>query len=145
MSEPRSSAGLAGPGMMLLSAVIFGYFGFTTSFVHTSAITGQLLIYVPMLEWTLKVTAILFAISGVAAFLRPLEANLLFCVAGLFSALLFVAVAVMDFADKQHMVMSPVLLLIFAAWNGFGSWSGLKAVIALRPVHDSDERTIGAP
>ena len=144
MTEPRSSAALAGPGIMLLSAVIFGYFGFTTNFVPHSVKTGQLLIYVPMLEWTLKVTAIAFGISGVAAFVRPLEANLLFCVAGLLSALLFVAVAVMDFADKQHTVMSPVLLLIFAAWNGFGSWSGLRAVLSLKPSRSADDRTFGA-
>ena len=145
MSGPRTSGALAGPGIMLLSAVIFGYFGFTTTFVPTSAITGKLLIYVPMLEWTLKVTAIAFAVSGVMVFVQPLPANLLYCVAGLLSAVMFVVVAAMDIADKQHMVMSPVLLLIFAAWNGFGSWTGLKAVLHIQSSRSSGGQTFGPP
>ena len=29
----------------------------------------------------------------------------------------------------------PVLLAIFAAWNGYGAWTGLKAVLSVRAQH----------
>ena len=46
----------------------------------------------------------------------------------------------MDVLDRQHMAMHPVLLGIFAVWNGYGSWTGLRAVVArqsARPHQDA--------
>ena len=131
MTQYERSAMLTGPGIMLLSAAIFGYFGFSTTFLHHSAITGKLLIYVPILDYTLKGCAVGFLLSGLITFVKPLPGNLLFSLLGLLSALSFLLVAFLDFSDKQHQVMSPLLLLIFAAWNGIGSWQGLKASLTL--------------
>jgi hypothetical protein len=130
MSESPQRSMLAGPAIMLLSAAIFGYFGFATSFIHHSAITGKLLLYVPILEWTLKVSAIAFLVSGILTFVTPVGGNLLYSVVGILSAVGFLVVAVMDVADTQHQVMSPLLLIVFAAWNGYGSWIGLSAVLS---------------
>ncbi len=116
-----------GIGIMLLSALIFGYFGFSTAFVHHSSITGKLLIYVPILEWTLKGVTIAFVLSAVITLINPLLGNLLYSIVGLLTAVLFIIVAIMDIADTQHMVMSPIVLILFAAWNGFGSWAGIVA------------------
>jgi hypothetical protein len=134
MSEQQSQrgVGLAGPVIMLISAALFGYFGFTTRFVATSGVTGQLLIYVPMLEWTLKISAIAFLICAGVVVIAPVIGNVIYSLVGLVGAVMFVLVAIMDLADQQHMVMSPLWLLVFAAWNGYGSWTGLQAVLALR-------------
>ena len=55
--------GFSGPGVMLISAALFGYFGFYTSW-NTTGITGQFLPFVAIIEWSLKGGAIGFAISG---------------------------------------------------------------------------------
>ena len=123
---------LAGPGMMILSAAIFGYFGFSTSWNYYSVINGQFLLFVALLDWTLKVSAIAFLVSAVITYVHTLAGNILFGVVGLFGAILLLAIAGMDFLDKQHTAMSPLLLLIFAAWNGFASFSGLKEIINAR-------------
>jgi hypothetical protein len=134
MAEPPkfqlTQAGLTGPGMMLLSAAIFGYFGFGMTWIHTSAITGQFLLFVALLDWTLKVTAIAFAVSGILTMLHARAGNMLYSIAGLLSAILFVVVAMLDMADKQHTAISPIILLIFAAWNGYGAWQGLRMLLA---------------
>jgi len=119
---------LSGPGMMLLSAAIFGYFGFAVTWLSTGS-GGQFLLFVAILEWTLKVTAIVFLVSGLLTVVRPWLGNLLYSLAGLASAASFAVVLILDLMDSQHQAISPLLLLIFAAWNGFGSWSSLRAVL----------------
>lgn len=143
MDQSRSPVSLAGPGIMLISAAIFGYFGFTSSFIYHSASTGQLLIYVPLLDWTLKATAIAFLVSGLLTFKLPLLGNTIYATVGLLSAVMFLVVAMLDFADKQHTVMSPLLLLVFAAWNGYGSWLSLREIIAARRTpHDQIDQSL---
>jgi len=145
MDQSRQSAMLAGPGIMLISAAIFGYFGFTTTFVYHSAATGQLLIYVPMLDWTLKVTAVAFLVCGLVTFKAPVIGNLAYGVFGVCSAIMFVIVAVLDFADQKHTVMHPLLLLVFAAWNGYGSWTALRELMAARRAAPRDAETTDPP
>ena len=134
MGERTVGSMLAGPGIMLLSAAIFGYFGFAITWIHHST-TGQFLLFVALLDWTLKGSAIGFGMAAVLTFVKPPLGNLLYGVIGLLGAVLFVVVAGMDYVDKQHTALHPVLLLIFAAWNGYGSWTGLKAVLAERARH----------
>lgn len=121
----------AGPGIMLLSAAIFGYFGFSTGF-NPRGTSGQLLVYVPILEWTLKGSAVLFLLSAGLAWVAPRPGHLLYAVVGLVGAVLLLLVAALDFLDPVHTVFSPVLLVIFALWNGFGSLSGLGEVLGRR-------------
>lgn len=116
---------------MLLSAGIFAYFGFATTWIYTG-VNGQFLLFVALLDWTLKITAIAFAISTVLTFASAFVGNLLYAIAGVLSAIMFVIVAILDIMDAQHTAMSPLLLFIFAAWNGYGSWTGLQETLALR-------------
>jgi len=122
--------GFAGPAIMFVSALIFGYFGFSTSFIHTGS-NGQLLFYVPLLEWTLKVSAVAFVACGLITLRDARLGNFLYAAIGLLGSLALVTVAVMDFLDTQHTVMSPVILLLFAAFNGYCSWHGLRVALAV--------------
>jgi len=123
---------LAGPGIMLLSAAIFGYFGFYVGPTSYNAL-GQFILFFAMLQWTLKATTIGFVIAAVLTFAAPIAGNLIFSLVGVISALFFVAIAVLDVMDQQNAAAAPpVLLILFAAWNGYGSWSGLKMVLTLR-------------
>ena len=131
MERTETTSGLAGPGIMLLSAGLFGYFGFTSQWISTGA-NGQYLFFVDLLEWTLKGSAVLFLLSALLTFVQPLAGNIAYGVTGLLGAVLLVAVAVLDFLDPNHMVMSLLLLLLFAAWNGYGSWTSLRAILLSR-------------
>ena len=116
------NAGFAGPGMMLFSAALFGYFGFTLS--------GPALPSWAILQWTLRGSAIVFAATAALSFVRPWAANLLYSVAGLIGAALLLLVLVIDLLDTTNPpLVSPYLLVLFAAFNGYGSWTGLRALL----------------
>ena len=53
-NDRTAAAGLAGPGVMFLSAAIFGYFGFGVTWL-TTGVNGQYLLFVALFEWTLKI------------------------------------------------------------------------------------------
>jgi hypothetical protein len=114
---------------MFLSAAVFGFFGFTFSWNHIG-VNNQFLLFVALLEWTLKGSCLVFALSGALALVKPAAGNLLYAFGGLAGAAMFLVVAVMDWLDSQHTALHPVVLLLFAAWNGYGSWTGLRAVLA---------------
>jgi hypothetical protein len=130
MSQPNPD--LAGPGIMLLSAALFGYFGFATTWL-TMGNNGQFLLFVAILEWTLKISAVGFLIAAIITGIRPVAGNVLYAVISLLGAVAFLVVLVMDVMDKQHMVLHPVLLAIFAGWNGYGALTSLKQLLTARP------------
>ncbi len=124
----------AGPGAMLFSALIFGYFGYGITWIHQSGITGQTLPYVVLLDWTLKVSSIAFVVAALVTLVSAIAGNFLYSTVSLVGGVLFVVVAIWDFTDTQHQAMSPILVLIFGLWNGFGAVSGLRqALAAMKP------------
>lgn len=131
MDQSRSGMSLAGPGIMFISAAIFGYFGFTSNFNYTG-VNGEFLLFVALLDYTLKISAIAFFLTGVLTFVAPVAGNLFYSIVGLLSAVLFVVIAVLDIADTQHTAMHPFLLFLFAAWNGYGSWASLREIMAAK-------------
>ncbi len=123
----------AGPVVMLLSAAIFGFFGFYRDWSAPFP-DGKVILFMVLLGWTLRISAGVFLLSGILALAKPVLGNLLYALAGIGSAGLFVVVAVMDVTDTDHMIMpyGVVVLLLFAAWNGFGSWSALRSILGSR-------------
>lgn len=146
-TTPTASASRSNVFFMLLSAGIFLFFGFGTSWNYTG-VNGQFLLFVALLDWTLKLTGIAFGASALVTLANGFLGNLLYSAFGLGSAIMFVIVGIMDIMDTQHTAMSPLLLFIFAAWNGYGSWSGLQEVLtasAARSPDDVHSRSQGAP
>jgi hypothetical protein len=130
---------------MLLSAGIFGYFGFSTTWLYTG-VNGQFLLFVALLDWTLKITAVAFGLAVVLTFILPWLGHAVYAVFGLLGAIMFVVVAILDIMDTQHTAMSPLLLFIFAAWTGYGSWTGLQEVLSQRAASAAnDPRRIADP
>ena len=132
MSErPRD---LAGPTIMLVSALLFGFMGFFAINWSTPGVGGQVVLFRVLLGWTLKISAVLFGAGALLTFVSPVVANGIYAVTGVVGAGLFVVVAVMDIADKQHGIApyAPFLLFVFAAWNGYASWTSLAALLASR-------------
>jgi hypothetical protein len=144
MADRTPSGPLSGPGVMLLSAAIFGYFGFSVAWLTTGN-NGEFLLYVAILEWTLKVTAIAFLAAALLAFASPLAGNLVYSVVGLLGALALLVVLVLDIADQQHTAISPILLIIFIGWNGYGSWMGLRAALEQQSLHKAEQSGIHPP
>ena len=138
MSEERGGSILAGPGVMLLSAAIFGYFGFMTVFPELDA-DGDPIPLVVTLKWTLRMSAIAFLATGLLVLAKPLPANLLFGGLGLVSAVMLAIIGVWDLASPFASGIPPVLLFIFAVWNGLSSLSGLQAALRMRAPRDTFE------
>jgi hypothetical protein len=135
MSQARHSGLLAGPFIMFISAAIFGYFGFFIGLTSTTS-TGNVVFLFGLLMWTLRIAAIGFLLSGLLTFIAPVGGNLLYAVTGLLTAAGFVLVGILDIADDQHAAaLPPALAFLFAAWNGYGAWSGLRSVLVLTQAH----------
>jgi hypothetical protein len=112
---------------MLVSAAIFGYFGWMTVWAQ------QLLPMTAILKWSLRIGSIAFAVAAGLAFAGGMLGPLLYAVAGVVTSILFVVVAVMDWANATHSTgIPPFLLLLFAAWNGYGSVAAIAEVRAGR-------------
>lgn len=121
---------LTGPAIMVLSALIFGFFGFR---MGVTASDGKVVLFFALLTWTLRISAILFALSAVVTLAMPVVGNLLYALVGVVGAGLFVVVVVMDIADRNYTAsVHPVILILFAVWNGYGSWLALRAILARR-------------
>jgi hypothetical protein len=130
----RRAAAAEGPLVMLLSAAIFGFFGFFYVNWNSPGVTGDPVFFRVLLGLTLKTTAILFAACAAITVVKPFVGNLLYFLGGSVSAVLFLAVAAMDIVDDKHgfMPYGEFVLIIFAAWNGYGSWSSLRKILAAR-------------
>ena len=120
----------AGPIVMLFSAAMFGYFGFYV--MKPVSTSGQPILFMVLLTWTLRISAALFLLSALLTVVRPILGNLLYSLAGVVGAGLFVVVVVMDLTDPKNQTISPILLLLFAAWNGYGSWLSLRSILGSR-------------
>lgn len=127
----QKTDGLTGPAIMILSALIFGFVGFYFRWTTRDA-DGQFVLFPALLGWTLRGSAVLFLASAGLTVVRPVIGNLMYALVGVVGAGLFVVVAVMDIADEKHDAFPPIILLIFAAWNGFGSWTSLRSVLSVR-------------
>jgi hypothetical protein len=155
MTEPTrqsapGSAALAGPGMMILSAAIFGYFGFMTMFPEIDSTTGKVIPLVVTLKWTLRVSAVAFFAAALATVAKPVAGNLLYAGLGVVSAIALAVVGVWDLTSTYYSGIHPFLLFLFAAWNGYSSWSSLRVLLRYRAASgsvggDSGERPFAPP
>ncbi len=68
---PDKEGQLAGPAIMVLSAMIFGFFGFRMS---ATAADGEFVLFFALLTWTLRISAGLFVLSAGLTFVVPVAA-----------------------------------------------------------------------
>ncbi|MEE9129033.1 MAG: hypothetical protein V3T84_03375 [Phycisphaerales bacterium] len=135
MTQRSYSNALTGPGMMFLSAAIFGFFGFMMVFPEIASTTGKLIPMVVTLKWTLRAAAVAFLLSAVLSMANPRAGEILYAGVSLISAGLFAVVAVWDLMTPQYVSgVHWFLLLVFAAWNGFGSYSSLREILNARRI-----------
>jgi hypothetical protein len=116
----RPAPDVLGP---LISAAIFGYFGFLSD--TTSQVTNSAGETVPLwigALWILRLSTLLFAGAAGLAMARIPMAGLASGVAGLAATLGLLVILVWDQVDRQHYFACPGwLLAIFIVWNGYHS------------------------
>lgn len=113
---------------LFLSTGVFGYFGFfATDWAHERLTSGELLPMIVLFKWTLRLSAIGFGVALLLAFAKRRESELLSGLVGVLGAIAFVAVGAWAMATGLSPGLPPILLLLFAAWNGYGSWASLRA------------------
>jgi len=138
MNQRESTAKIRSQAMfMFISAALLAYFGFLGSWAHQYNTTNPpaLVMMVVVLKWTLRIGAIVFAGAGVLAAGGSTFGPILNCVAGLATAAVFIVVAIWEWTNPQGYFsgVQPILLVLFAAWNGYGSWMGIQEMRGLRP------------
>jgi hypothetical protein len=130
---------------MIISALLFAWFGFATGWAHqyTNTQPAQLIVMVVVLKWTLRIAAILFGISALLTLIGALAGEVLYSLTGLLTAVLFIVVAIWEWTNPQgyYSGVPAFLLVIFAVWNGYGSLLGLRAIREnARATHAGSER-----
>jgi len=94
----QNNGRFAGPFVMLFSAAIFGFFGFSRDW-NAPFPDGKVVLFMVVLGWTLKISAAMFVISGVLSIVKPIAGHLLYALTGVAAAGLFLVVVVMDVTD----------------------------------------------
>ena len=104
-----------------ISVLLFGYFGFLTSWAADAPAMAHLF------KWTLRASAVGFALAALLLAVGRREGHLVAGVVGILGSLAFLVVLVLDLMDDQWSVgMHPVILLAFALWNGWVSIGSLR-------------------
>jgi hypothetical protein len=131
---------------MLISAGLFAYFGFAGSWAHqytapNAPNPNALVPMVAVLKWTLRAGAIAFGFAAILSLSGLAAGSLLYFVTGLITAVLFGIVAIWEWTNPQgyYSGVPAILLIVFAVWNGYGSWMGLKDFMAWRAARTSIE------
>ncbi len=126
-ASPRSdrSPDAFGP---LISAAIFGYYGFLSGTVsQTTGAQGETVALWLGTLWILRVAAVLFAVCAVLAFRADQRTDLVYGAVGVIATAGLAAILVWDQLDTNYQTaFSPLLLVIFVAWNAYASVSTLR-------------------
>lgn len=121
---------------MIVSAGLFAYFGFAGSWTHqyTNTNPPELVMMVVVLKWTLRAGSIAFGLAAVLSMIGKTAGPLLYCLAGLITAVIFVVVGIWEMTNPQGYFsgVPAIILFLFAAWNGYSSWTELHEMFAER-------------
>lgn len=110
-----------------ISVLLFGYFGFFTSWADEAPAMAHLF------KWTLRCSAVGFALAAILLAVGRREGHLVAGAIGLLGAIALLVVLALDVMDDQWSVgMHPIILLAFALWNGWVSIGSLRDWKAVR-------------
>lgn len=115
----------------LISALIFGYYGFLDSTVRdtTDDAGNTVLLWLGSL-WILRISALLFLASTALAFRNDRKTDLLYGASSILATLGLLVILIWDQADTQYQtVFHPIILLLCIAWNGYGSIQTLRSAL----------------
>jgi len=127
MSDParpanRQPADLLGP---LISTVLFGYYGFVAGLDTTGSGGEPIPLWIAFV-WVLRLSAVLFGLCLVLAARGNPKELLWYGIAGAVATAGLAGVFLWDLADPNSLAVSPIILLLFIAWNGYSSVATIR-------------------
>lgn len=111
----------------MLSAAIFGYFGFFTGLSSDDGAGNIVPLYITTV-WVLRIGAVLFAVAAMFALSGMREAGLFAGVAGAIATLGLAAVTAWSMIDPQHdIAVNHLIMIICIVWNAYSSFVSIRA------------------
>ncbi len=107
---------------MAVSAALSGYFGFLVKYSTTDE-QGNLLFFVALLVWTLRIGTILFGTAAILTLAGQRLGLWLYAMTGIAAGLGLLSVGILDWLDTHHQVYHPfltILLGILCLYGGIG-------------------------
>lgn len=113
---------LAGDAVgMFISAAIFGFFGFFYFGAQQTILLFQIVL------WTLRGSAIGFALAGALTLARMRIGPMVFQVIAAISSIMLIVTGIWHFVDPTVANLNGVLLLLFGIWNGASVFRAFKS------------------
>lgn len=120
-----------GPDVLgpLLSAAIFGYFGFFTG-LQTDDGSGTTVPLYLATVWVLRLSALLFLAAAVIAILGKQRAGLYAGIAGALATLGLVVVTAWSMLDPERdIAVNHLIMIICILWNAYSSFVGIRSAL----------------
>jgi hypothetical protein len=120
-----------GPDVLgpLLSAAIFGYFGFFTGLRSDDASGAVVPLYLATV-WVLRISAILFLASAVIGIVGKHRAGLLAGIAGVVATLGLTVVTAWSMIDPDHdIAVNHLIMILCILWNGYSAFTAIRSAL----------------
>lgn len=109
----------------VLSALIFGYFGFYVG-LSTGDDSGTVPLYLATV-WVLRISAILFVAAAVVALVGIRRSTLISGLVSAVATLGLLVIAVWSLADQERdIAVHPLIMAICIAWNAYSSAMAIR-------------------
>ena len=121
------------PGWTFLTAALFGYFGF----LHVQIPAGTQLVPVTIaFLYTFRGCAVLYALAGVVALMRPEKGAVFNAVAGVACVGGLITIGVLDLLDAVYTSPIPLFLLcVLIVFNGWMVTKEIQFLLAIRKMN----------
>ncbi|MFM7260845.1 MAG: hypothetical protein ACKO3W_09615 [bacterium] len=113
----------------LLSAVIFGYYGFLAG-LDTHGSDGEPIALWITFVWVLRAATVLYAACAVLAWRGRPGAELAYGVVSALATAGLAAVFVWDIASPDNTAVHPLIMVVLLLWNGYGAYGSIRAGLA---------------
>ena len=120
-----------GPDVLgpLLSAAIFGYFGFFTGLQSDDG-SGTVVPLFLTTVWVLRVSALLFLAAAVIAILGKSRAGLFAGIVGAIATLGLVVVTAWSMLDPDRdIAVNHLIMILCILWNAYSSFSSIRSAL----------------
>ncbi|MEM7228289.1 MAG: hypothetical protein AAF432_05660 [Planctomycetota bacterium] len=127
---------------MIVSAVLFAYFGFYLNLQTTNS-SGQTVPLWVYFAWLMRGACIGFVIAIVLKFIAGALGDLVYFIMGILCGVGLLVLGIWDVRDTTYIApLVPFWAFVFAAWNLWGSVAGLRAIMARRRRTPARDRSV---
>ena len=113
----------------LISAAIFGYYGFLAGLATHGADGEPIALWIACV-WVLRASTVLYAICAVLAWRGRPDAELAYGLCGLAATAALAAIFVWDLISPDGVAVNPILMVVLLVWNTYNSVSTIRGGLA---------------